>query len=139
MGGAGRPPPSLSAGRRVLKVCSRCREEKPLSEYYASKARPDGKQNNCKDCSRAYLQQWAHGGKATGACEICGAPARVQDHNHNCCPRYRSCELCRRGVLCQGCNLAIGHAQEDPLRLRAAADYLERWTGGLGAELHHVE
>lgn len=114
-----------------MKQCNRCRESKPLSEFHGRRDRADGKQNLCKECSREYLRQWAHGGKATGACEICGAPAKVRDHNHNCCPRYRSCERCRRGVLCQGCNLAIGHAQEDPLRLRAAADYLEEWERAL--------
>ena len=31
-----------------------------------------------------------------------------------------------RGILCSKCNLAIGHMDDDPKRLRAAADYLER-------------
>ena len=31
-----------------------------------------------------------------------------------------------RGVLCNGCNTALGQAKDDPQRLRALADYLER-------------
>lgn len=31
-----------------------------------------------------------------------------------------------RALLCDGCNLGIGNMEENPSRLRAAADYLER-------------
>lgn len=31
-----------------------------------------------------------------------------------------------RGLLCSGCNVALGRMQDDPARLRRAADYLER-------------
>jgi hypothetical protein len=31
-----------------------------------------------------------------------------------------------RGLLCHQCNFAIGHAGDDPMVLRAAADYLEK-------------
>ncbi len=31
-----------------------------------------------------------------------------------------------RGLLCCDCNLSIGKLGDDPARLRAAADYLER-------------
>lgn len=34
-----------------------------------------------------------------------------------------------RGMLCKTCNLALGHALEDPMRLRALADYIDRWSG----------
>ena len=33
-----------------------------------------------------------------------------------------------RGILCNGCNLALGHVKDDPKRLRLLAEYLE--TGG---------
>jgi len=60
--------------------------------------------------------------KQDGKCAICGGePARENgwhvDHDHNT-GRIR-------GVLCQRCNHAIGLLDEDPERLRAAADYLE--------------
>lgn len=31
-----------------------------------------------------------------------------------------------RGLLCLGCNVTLGHAGDNPLLLRALADYLER-------------
>lgn len=62
-----------------------------------------------------------------GLCAICRQPERAAnrkpttlciDHDH---------ETGRvRGLLCSGCNSSIGYAQDDPARLRAAADYLER-------------
>jgi hypothetical protein len=30
-----------------------------------------------------------------------------------------------RGLLCRGCNLGLGHFEEDPARLVRAAQYLE--------------
>ncbi|WP_176710323.1 endonuclease VII domain-containing protein [Streptomyces sp. Wb2n-11] len=58
-----------------------------------------------------------------GRCAICReeSPQRLHvDHDH------RTGAV--RDLLCEGCNHAIGKAQEDPARLRAMADYLERHT-----------
>ncbi len=54
-------------------------------------------------------------------CEICGSKENlVLDHDHlNGKPHYV-------GTLCNLCNLAIGHMGDNPERLRAAADYVER-------------
>lgn len=64
-----------------------------------------------------------------GSCAICRGPqtpgrAFAVDHDHACCSGERSCGKCVRGLLCQGCNLALGGMQDDPERLRAAAEYL---------------
>lgn len=48
------------------------------------------------------------------------------DHDHRCCPRGRSCGTCVCGLLCQGCNIAIGQAHDDAQILRAQAQYVER-------------
>lgn len=66
-------------------------------------------------------------------CAICGTddPGRRAwhiDHDHACCPGKRICGKCIRGVLCFECNYALGNMRDDPARLRAAADYLDRWT-----------
>jgi len=64
-----------------------------------------------------------------GVCAICKQPEWVMhrstgrvfslgvDHDHE--------TGAIRGLLCVNCNKAIGHAHDDPQRLRAAADYLE--------------
>ncbi len=36
-----------------MKICTKCREEKPLSEFYASARHRDGRQSWCKACTKA--------------------------------------------------------------------------------------
>lgn len=48
----------------------------------------------------------------------------VVDHDHNCCPKDKSCEKCRRGILCQSCNKTLGFAKDNPEILQNAINYL---------------
>lgn len=57
--------------------------------------------------------------RAGGACEACGA--RGELHVDHCHTTRRG-----RGMLCPPCNKALGLVRDDPARLRALADYLER-------------
>lgn len=67
--------------------------------------------------------------RTEGNCDACGKPERSKtrgglvrmlnvDHCHN------TGDV--RGVLCSDCNIAIGHAEDNPTRLRVLAAYLER-------------
>ena len=49
------------------------------------------------------------------------------DHDHACCSGIKSCGKCVRGLLCRHCNSALGHLQDSPELLRAAAIYIEEW------------
>lgn len=66
-----------------------------------------------------------------GLCYLCGDPLPddryflAVDHDHRCCPPKKSCSVCRRGLTCHSCNVLIGHAKDDPDRLRRIADNLE--------------
>jgi hypothetical protein len=73
-----------------------------------------------------------------GVCAICKRPevrkdrlgtvrSLVVDHDHSCCPRTITCGKCIRGLLCDACNLGLGAFQDDPLRLQASVDYLNKW------------
>lgn len=65
-------------------------------------------------------------------CAICSAesPGDVRanrfhvDHDHRCCPGSTSCGQCIRGLLCRGCNTALGNFGDDRQRLLNAARYL---------------
>lgn len=41
------------------KKCSKCGEEKPLTEFWRNHAAADGLHFWCKGCSRAYGSRWA--------------------------------------------------------------------------------
>jgi hypothetical protein len=63
-----------------------------------------------------------------GVCAVCRQPSRARnrpnlyvDHNHG--------TGAIRGLLCSNCNLLLGHADDDPQRLEAAARYLRQTVG----------
>lgn len=71
-----------------------------------------------------------------GPCEICGQGERVKR-------RGRTIELSTdhdhktgrpRGTLCNFCNTALGMFQDDPARMRRAADYVEKYLAKHSAE-----
>ncbi len=39
-----------------MKTCSKCKVEKPISEYHTDKNKPDGYRYECKECKRAQLR-----------------------------------------------------------------------------------
>lgn len=53
------------------------------------------------------------------------------DHSHHPEAPERGCDECVRGLLCHGCNVALGLMRERPDLLRKAADYLEKFAGPL--------
>jgi len=64
-------------------------------------------------------------------CAICGTDSPGAgydrwsiDHDHGCCPGSESCGRCVRGLLCRNCNVGLGHFNDDPDRLLAAAAYV---------------
>lgn len=64
------------------------------------------------------------------ACEICGDETEMHvDHDHRCCPGKYSCGECVAGFLCTNCNNGLGRFKDNPARLRAAAEYIERTRG----------
>ncbi|MFF9002615.1 endonuclease VII domain-containing protein [Streptomyces achromogenes] len=78
-----------------------------------------------------------------GGCAICAATepgGRGEkfhiDHDHACCPGIRSCGSCIRGLLCTGCNTALGGFRDDPKRLLAAVAYLTARKGAKSDAVH---
>jgi hypothetical protein len=110
--------------------CERCNE--PF--HFVHKQR---RRTVCDECL-AYNNEWHTFGlnrfqveavRAPRCCAICGTTENPGgrsragvfhiDHDH---------ETGRvRGLLCSRCNTALGYMDDDPTKLRDAADYLERW------------
>lgn len=68
-----------------------------------------------------------------GGCAACGSTATDGkywhvDHDHSCCDtQASSCGRCVRGVLCHGCNTALGNVKDSKARLAQLIAYLERF------------
>jgi len=61
-----------------------------------------------------------------GVCAICENSPKsylAVDHDHSCCPTSKTCGECIRGLLCGGCNSALGRIKDDPTKL---VKYLEK-------------
>lgn len=133
----------------MTKVCTKCGEDKPFSEYGKHKKGKHGLRSQCKPCvsvqNTAYLKNydkrfWRYSmttedynsmlEKQGGKC-VCGAtdPGRgyeafCVDHDHSCCPGEKSCGKCVRGLLCHNCNVALGLLDDDVERMMGLASYL---------------
>ena len=143
--------PRIAMGRRI---CSGCNKEKALADFGKSVLFKMGRETRCKACKntwraarkvpkripaadaspRDYRRRYTHGVSAAtflalydaqdGKCGICSnemdflAKATCLDHSHN--------TGMIRGVLCQRCNLGIGHMKDDIKLMRSAIAYLEK-------------
>jgi len=118
------------------KTCSKCREDKPITDFYK---REGGRyKSRCKKCYNERVRDYYHhrGGKQqkvrttygteydemyaaqNGACKICRKNfSRLHvDHDH------KTGNV--RGLLCHGCNVALGHFQDNVSSLTNAIEYL---------------
>lgn len=131
-----------------MKVCNTCKVEKNLSEFY-------GLKTVCKACRAITNKQWRDNNKEKkqllntnwwykskygityeefrqqceaqgGKCNICNTDleykgksnkSAVQDHDHE------TGQL--RGVLCNACNVGLGHFKDNQDVLLNAVDYLK--------------
>lgn len=121
----------MSESLEVLKACSKCKRSWPLSMFPPSKVTRDGRSSDCHLCRRITTRIHRLGLSPEVAatpypddarCEVCGVePPNCGlhlDHDHE--------SGAFRGWLCRDCNTALGLAGDNPERLRALADYLDR-------------
>lgn len=133
-----------------MKVCNTCKVEKNLSEFY-------GLKTVCKGCHAITSKKWRDNNKEKkqllntnwwykskygitydefrakcesqgGKCNICNVDleykgksnkSAVQDHDH------KTGKL--RGVLCNACNVGLGHLRDNQDILLNAVDYLKEY------------
>ena len=121
------------------KICSKCKEEKPLSKF-SSRTRdrngnPTELRNDCQDCQSARGKEVSSLKKLhtqpkndTYQCPLCNRTKKdlsytkwkdpfVLDHSHTT-GKFR-------GWICQDCNTAIARAHDDVNTLRNMIGYLE--------------
>lgn len=122
----GNPLVYKGRGRRPTKFCSqKCYSS---SDQYRERHRQPGSR-------KFYMREYLYGISEDeftalleaqgGTCAICGSDewpgkdnAPHVDHDHK--------TGVVRGILCSNCNHGLGKFKDDPKRLRAAAEYLER-------------
>lgn len=122
------------------KHCPACVQWLDPSAFPSKKGASDGLQAKCNPCLLKYNRAVKYGitiqriddmyAAQNGMCAICfsgiGTDCHI-DHDHNCCPGYRSCGKCVRGLLCNSCNLMLGMAKDSPEILLSASAYLKRY------------
>lgn len=125
-------------------------EPQEESEFYVErkKGSPDRLSSRCKTCNRQYYhdrrtyklseerkrrynlvdgQYEQMLADQLGLCGICRKPSDKTlcvDHDHECCSGRGSCGRCVRGLLCDGCNVAVARIRDDPEVAEAMARYL---------------
>lgn len=113
-------------------VCKKCHSEY-MTAYYiknpeknAEKIRmnthykPSWRRHNLTE--EAYIELF---NLYDGKCHSCKDNDAVNiDHDHSCCDSYRSCGNCVRGLLCHGCNTALGLLQDSPKNIKNLLEYI---------------
>lgn len=131
----------------TTKICTKCHIEKPITEFHKDSGKKDGLRNDCKCCAKVKAKQHYNSDplkakdynlnryygisldqfnqmlKAqNGRCAICGTAAPggkgtwKVDHCHN------SNKV--RALLCNSCNVGIGHLKHSISTLEKAILYL---------------
>jgi len=127
--------------------CGTCKDYLDPALFGNSKGKPgDGLTFRCKACERNNALKRQYGitvdqydsmlDAQGGVCVICQEPPTTKrlavDHDHACCPMEEhktvTCGKCVRQLLCENCNRAIGLLQDNAARIRAAADYIDKWS-----------
>ena len=109
------------------RVCSDCKEDKVLDDFPKDKSRKLGRQYICKSCKSKRNRKQKYGltdeeytsmAETTPHCPICGSEEPlVVDHDHS------TQEV--RGLICNNCNLVLGHAKDNIETLKNAIAYLQ--------------
>jgi hypothetical protein len=118
-----------------MKVCTKCKKEKPWSEFSHAKTNSDGYRGACKRCFYFYKTE-----RNFGVTEA-HYEAMLLQQNNACAICCRSCPTGRmlavdhdhstgkvRGLLCMPCNRALGMFGDNAELLQKAITYLKENT-----------
>ena len=126
-----------------MKLCVKCKETKPKSEFNKHKKNKDGLQGWCRSCSNKASAGWWEENPSSdllrrygitleekqdmmasqgGGCAICKEPFNSKKHTH-----VDHCHTTNkiRGILCHACNTSLGGFKDSPKLLQRAIHYIE--------------
>lgn len=128
-----------------LRVCNKCGEEKPPTEFYDRK-KPDGtprRQLCCKPCEKSRIKRWRRNNpEAQKEIDRRARYKSVYGLDVNEVPTEGDCPICLRtnlklvvdhchkdghvrDFICYSCNTLLGHV-ENKDKMKRVMDYLER-------------
>jgi len=137
-----------------MKKCTKCGEQKPLSEFYKTKLKKDGFQSCCKICAdiankktkekdpQKYAEMRRKNKlkkkynltlenfnvlkiKQKSSCAICKNKLKIGNGTHvDHC--HKTGDV--RGLLCNSCNRGIGYLQDSIEILKSAVNYLKKYS-----------
>ena len=147
-------PKGKSAHNRIvdnngLRTCSKCGEEKPLTDYYKT-GKGDNRHGSCKACFKKrveanrpdaetrkdyYLQKGfgitleEYSEKLNdqgGTCAICNCPPPINQRKRYLAVDHDHDTGAVRGLLCDSCNRGLGLLGDNLSTLQNAIDYLRK-------------
>lgn len=134
------------------RVCSKCKKEKQIDEFYPLKTKKHTRQGYCRQCHRNEVKEWRRNhveycrarnfkrnygitmdeynvrlASQNGVCAICG---NGETRTFRGMTRVLSIDHDHetniiRGLLCCNCNAMIGYAKDDISVLESAIAYLK--------------
>lgn len=137
-----------------MKVCSKCKEEKPIEDFYTNKGSKDKKLSFCKKCHFKKVKQWRKDNpekhklirkrermkyvydltleqwddmrkKQDNKCALCFEPfISLPDTDHD----HKTGRV--RGLLCHKHNQLLGFAEDSVEVLEQAIEYLKKNANG---------
>ena len=136
------------------KICIHCNVRKRTNSFYFNKTMRDGLRSTCKECDYKYTQEWREANPQRGREHqrkgrlkrryglTLTAYAALKEAQGNCCAAcgisfqsminkhihvdhdHASGKI--RGILCRGCNVALGAMTDDPVKITSLLKYIER-------------
>lgn len=137
-----------------MKICSKCKEQKPLDDFHKQRKSPDGHAWYCKACKCEQAKEWRktpsgiNSQKRTNKSnarynQIKSRYGLDKNDYHNLVEGIIACQICGneftgrepvidhchesgkvRGLLCMSCNSMLGYAKDNMQVLAAAIEYL---------------
>jgi hypothetical protein len=140
-----------------ILTCNKCNQNKPKSEFYKESRFTRGYRYACKKCEAPRFKNYiSQPGKKEmrnetrrkwNRAKLYNFPPEL--YNQRLAEQENSCAICGtntpggrgqfhadhdhetnqpRGVLCHNCNVALGNFQDNPEILRAAIEYLNKYS-----------